>query len=319
MLPDLRSEAGFDALREAGYPFNFFDSPRQFKMQAELLALAVETARALTAEPLLVHNLAYLLLDSLLAPPPGFEFFPRFPKEEVVQFTKLAVASRENNLPLPIVCPVCPDYRGHYQVADGISRTAGLVLDNLETIKKFFSVRGMAIFIEMHLADVEAYEPLVLQASGESRESFLKKTNGSIGRIQAKIEELGLGETMRAESMSAALSRSGADYFSLKQINLGQISTSDSRKIRRATAALAAERQKLGDFDRLNPVDHQLMAVEELADYAAYGDCVNGRAVILSPDALSAVPAYNFLRGGQKLYNPTIHLKNVKIAHDNFY
>src|SRR3989338_10755485 len=94
MLPDLKTSAGFDALREAGYGFNNFDRPQNFKMKAEILDVAVKTAGSLTAEPEIVSDTAYLVLESLMAAPRGFEFFPRFPKEEVVQFCRLAVGCR---------------------------------------------------------------------------------------------------------------------------------------------------------------------------------------------------------------------------------
>lgn len=310
-MPDFKSEKGFNSLRKE-YGFGDFDRPQQYKMQADILSVAVKTASALTAESGIIKDTAYLVLDSLIAAPAGFEFFPRFPKEEAAQFTRLAVASRENQTPLPIVCPVCPDYDDHYQLSDGIDGTADKALNNLVAMVEFFGRRNLSFRVAMHVADVEAFEPLILQASGETTESFLKKTSGSITAIQERIYRLGLEKVIYCGSMLEVFGQSGADYFALKEANARQIIDHQGKKVRKTIEALMFERKRLGHFNLLEPDNHKAMAAEELADYAAYGDLVNGRAVILSPDTLSPMPAYNFLRGGQKLFNPTIYLKNVR-------
>jgi len=312
MLPDLKTSSGFDALRKADYGFSQFDSPQQFKMQAEILDVAIKTISGLTTKSGIIRDTAYLVLDGLMAAPKGFEFFPRFPKEEVAQFCRLAGENRLNQSPIPIVCPVCPDYCGHYQLSDGISNPAQSVLNKAAILKDFFGRRNSPFFIQMHMADVEAYEPLILTASGETTESFLKKTANSIISTREKIEELGLGGLIQIESMQAIFVAAELDYFELKRINAQKITVSESRKVRRVMERLMTERRRLGDFDLVDPANQPAMATEELADYATFGDLVAGRAVILSPDALSAVPAYNFLRGGQELFNPTICLKTLK-------
>lgn len=311
----MRTPEGFDALREAGYSFSPFDSPRQFKVQAEILDVVIKTISGLTTESGIIRDTAFLVLDSLLEAPKGFEFFPRFPKEEAAQFCYLAAENRVSQAPIPIVCPVCPDYRGHYQLSDGISNPAQSVLNKAATLKEFFNKRNFPFFIQMHMADVEAYEPLILKASGETTESFLTKTANSIINTRKKIEELGLSGLIQIESMQAVFIAAGLDYFELKRTNAQKIKVSESRKVRRVTESLMTERRRLGDFDLVDPANQPAMAAEELADYATFGDLVAGRAVILSPDASSAIPAYNFLRGGQKLFNPTIYLKNVKIPY----
>lgn len=316
MLPELRTKVGFDALREAGYSFSPFDSPRQFKMQADILEVAIKAISGLTTEFGVVRDTAFLVLDGLIEAPKGFEFFPRFPKEEVAQFCYLAAENRLNQAPIPIVCPVCPDYRGHYQLLDGISNPAQSVLNKAVTLKEFFNKRNFSFLIQMQMADIEAFEPLILKASGETTESFFKKTANSIISTREKIEELGLDGLIQIESMQAIFIAAGLDYFELKRTNAQKIKGSESRKVRRATESLMTERRRLGDFDLVDLANQPAMAAEELADYATLGDLVAGRAIILSPDALSAIPAYNFLRGGEKLFNPTIYLKNVKMPHD---
>ena len=314
----MKTPEGFDALREAGYSFSPFDSPRQFKMQADILDVAIKTISGLTTESGIVRDTAYLVLDGLMAAPKGFEFFPRFPKEEVAQFCRLAAENRLNQAPIPIVCPVCPDYCGHYQLLDGISNPAQSVLNKTATLKDFFGRRNFHFFIQMHMADVEAYEPLILKASGETTESFLKKTANSIIITRKKIEELGLSELIQIESMQAIFVAAGLDYFELKRTNAQKIKVSESRKVRRVMESLMTERRHLGDFNLVDPANQPAMAAEELANYSAYGDLINGQAVILSPDTLSPIPAYNFLRGEQELFNPTIYLKNVKIPYGRY-
>jgi len=247
--------------------------------------------------------------QDLFRPPPGLEFFQRFPKEEARQFNRLMEICRQENRPLPIVCPVCPDYLGHYRLGDGAGKTAGKALNRVRDLQHFFKDRGLAIFIQIHLADVEALDPLILQLSGETAESFFDKTRQSREVIKQKIGRMDLESVVAVSSMAESFTQAGLDYISLLQENEAKIRVSDSRKVRRTKEALVTERQKLGDFDRLNPAQIEAMAITELANYSAYGDLVNGQAVILSPDALSAVPAYNFLRGGEKLFNPTIYVK----------
>lgn len=318
MLPELRTKVGFDALREAGYGFSPYDSPEQFKMQADILEVAIKTISGLTTEFSIVRDTAFLVLDSLMAAPKGFEFFPRFPKEEVAQFCRLAVENRLNQSPIPIVCPVCPDYCGYYQLLDGISNPTQSVLNKAAILKDFFGRRNFPFFIQMHMADVEAYEPLILKASRETTKSFLKKTANSIISTREKIEELGLSGLIQIESMQVIFVAAGLDYFELKRTNAQKIKVSESRKVRRVMESLMTERRRLGDFDLVDPANQPVMAVEELANYSAYGDLINGQAVILSPDTLSPIPAYNFLRSGQELFNPTIYLKNVKIPYGRY-
>ena len=71
----------------------------------------------------------------------------------------------------------------------------------------------------------------------------------------------------------------------------------------------------------ITEADYSEISFEELADYSTYGDFINGQAVIFSSDAMSAVPAYNFLRTGHdgQAINPTIYLKQAKEKGGDFY
>ena len=80
-LPDLKSHEGLKILKEAGYGFTGFDRPQNFKMQAEILDLAVKTAGDLTSETAVISDVAHLVLDSLFDSPRGFEFSPGFLKK----------------------------------------------------------------------------------------------------------------------------------------------------------------------------------------------------------------------------------------------
>lgn len=321
MLPELRTSEGFKALRELGYSFSLFESPRKFKTQAEILEVATETINRLTTRPEIAEDTAYLVLDSLFSAPAGFEFFQRFPKEEVTQFCRLAVASRKNLLPLPIVCPVCPDYEAcGYRIHEGVGLAMERVFAGFGRMAEFFSKRNLPFSVEVHVADVEVLEPLILRAAGETRETFLDKTKKTIAAISVKADRLGLGGIIRVNSMMNIFAAAGLDHTALKQESKRKIleATGVNRKVRKAVENLISERVNLGDYDEEIGTENFLeMAGEELADYATYGDLVNGRAVILSPDALSAIPAYNFLRGGQN-FNPTIYLKNVKIPYGRY-
>lgn len=308
MLPDLRTREGFDSLKESGY-FDAFDNPRQYKMQAEIVETAIKNVSCLTNERELVADTAFLVFESLMAPPPGTEFFQRFPKEEVGQFCQLTVESRVGGSPIPIVSPVCPDYQGHYRLSNGVGKTAEKVLVNLAKVKAVFEKRNFLVSIMMQVADVEAYEPLILQASGETTASFLQKTRGSIVAIQERIEQMGLSNLISCGSMLESFTVNNLDYFKLKELNSREIINHGGRKVARATEALIEERRRLGDFDRIDGEQHKPLAADELANYATYGDLVNGKAMILSPDSHSSMAAYNFLRGDAKKFNPTIFVK----------
>ena len=120
------------------------------------------------------------------------------------------------------------------------------------------------------------------------------KTSGSIATIQARIHQLGLEQVMQCDSMLEVFSQAGLDYSVLKSINNQEIIGHGGSKVRRTIEALAIERIRLGDFELVELNNHKPMAAEELANYATYGDLVDGRAVILSPDTMSPMPAYNF-------------------------
>lgn len=163
--------------------------------------------------------------------------------------------------------------------------------------------------------------PVLMAHSGETQESFLAKTQGTQNLIRAELEKMGAAGSVSVDSMLAVLTQSRFDYSRIHEQKTEAIILSQTSKVRRVKQALLAERISLNNFGDFNAGDQETMVVSELADYAAFGESVGGRAVILSPDAVSAVPAYNFLRTGQEgqLINPTIFLKNVKMTHDNFY
>lgn len=287
------------------------------------MELAIKTASSLIAEQEIIADTAYLVLDSLLAAPPGFEFFPRFPKEEVVQFCRLAVASREQGVALPVVCPVCPDYPelGINLLGTGIGYAAGRVLSNLDTFLNFFRKRNITVNLHMLIADVEVLNPIMLGYSGETPDSFLAKIQATQAAIQAKINRMGAGEIVQVGSMAQAFAAAGFDYPGEHQRLTAAIKNSQEKKIIRVRQALLEERRRQRNFDGFTPAEEIEAVALELADYGVFGDLISGRAIILSPDAASAVPAYNFLRTGhdQKTINPTIYLKEVKEKGGGLY
>jgi len=325
MLPDLESQEGLDVLREQGYGISEFASFKEFRQQAKTVELALKaTSQAMEGltggEEQLCSDIAYFVLDSMMNTPKGFEFFQRFPRGEVGQFCRLAVESRVNDKAIPVVCPICPDYQGHYRLGDGVGSTAERVLSNMSTMLEFFAKRSMPIFINMHVADVEAFDELILRASNETARSFLEKTSRSTVAIQEKINGLRLEKVMVVSSMLEVFDQSGVNYDEFKRSNVEKIQSSERRKVKRTINALVEERVRLGDFDLIDSKHYEQMAAEELANYATYGDLVNGQAVILSPDTLSPIPAYNFLRNGRDLlFNPTIYLKSVKSNHASLW
>lgn len=320
MLPDMKSNAGLQQLKELGYPIKDFTAPRHYQKQAELFDTGIKAIN--TDSPIIFHDISHLLLDCLLRSPHGLEFFSRFPTEEIHQFCRLAVESRVHRAPFPVACPVCPDYeeRG-YKMSNGVGIAMERVFARLDDLAQLFGSRNLPFSVEVHVADVEALEPLILRASGESEVSFLSKTEQTIAAITDKAKRLGLEKVIQVKSMLGKFAESGLNYAVLKKENKRKIFLErEKRKIRKALDGLINERVRLGDYDtRVGTENYTVMAAEELADYATYNDLINGRSVILSPDASSAMPAYNFLRGDEeKQFSSTIHVRNVKMTHDNF-
>ena len=75
---------------------------------------------------------------------------------------------------------------------------------------------------------------------------------------------------------------------------------------------LVEERFRSEDYQDLGLSSEQEFleaAAYEMAGYAIYGEVIGSDALICSPDAQSAVPAYNFLKEGKRTISPIAFIK----------
>jgi hypothetical protein len=111
--------------------------------------------------------------------------------------------------------------------------------------------------------------------------------------------------------MTEAFKDKSMDYLQLQQDAIENIKSSTFKKIRTVVEKLLIERRESKDFENISEERHSELVIAELAGYAAYGKLINGDAIILSPDAMSAVPAYHFGAQGPKQFSPVLYAKKL--------
>lgn len=316
-MPALENQADLDRLAESGYRIKLFSRIGDYKTQRDILR-KVKTGLGSSASQLemsggLAENLqkvGRLVLDGLFAPSSGLGVCERNPQEEYSRLASLGLESLTRGEELFLVAPVCPDYlQGkQYKLGGGVGYVAAKLLNRLESVQELFGKNGMKMRMQIHMADVESGDQEILRASGESRESFLAKTNQSMLAIASEVEKRGL-ENVEVVSMIEAFDRFGINYYEMQSVKAEQIKIDGSKKVRKVLEGLTTERTKNGDVFGIDGQTLMSMISSELGGYAAYGELVDGNAVIVSADAMSAVPAYNFFRNGRN-FNPVIQIRS---------
>jgi len=241
----------------------------------------------------------------------GLDFFSRNPKREIPRFVDLLLQSRLSGDPIQMVFPTCPDYGlVGYQLNDDIGVIGQKVLRALPTLCSFFEEHGFVLHARIDLADVEALDISILRATGETETSFLRKVGKTKDKIEAQIQSLSLGRNrVTVACMSQVFVDAGHDY-SHDQISITpQIEGALFGSQAKVRDQLIAERNHLGDFHGMDDSLQNLMVSNELAGYAAYGALIAGQAIIASPDAMSAIPAYHFSITKPEEFSPVIYIK----------
>lgn len=257
------------------------------------------------------RDISQILNATIDNPIPGSFFFQRNPKMEIPQFVNLLFEARLSDIPVQIVAPVCPDYVDNYQLGGGIGKTAEKVLRTFPDIQKLFARYGFETSLRIDIADVEAFDPAILAASSETTDSFLGKIQSTRAEIERSIKAgLFTLSSIDVNTMTELFTQAQFDYVRTSARNAYEILSATEGKKARVRDQLIEERQRLGDVDHIDQNRVPSLISYELGGYAAYGEFVSGSALILTPDAMSAVPAYHFGVYRPDEFSPIIYLRN---------
>ncbi len=255
-----------------------------------------------------IEQVGGLLHELIDKPIKGSLFFQYNPKKEIPRMTTLLFDAKFENRPVPIVAPVCPDYqRGTYRLRDGVGETAGKVVETYPHIRNLFSKYDFRTKLRIDVADVEAFDESILQASGETTPTFLDKVERTKSAITERVEG---NPDIQVGTMREAFRKHSFDYKKIAERNASQIRLASRGSMASVRDQLIIERQKNGDLRDVKEPQVPSLICLELGGYAAYGEYVGGDAVILSPDAASAIPAYHFSTIDPEEFSPVIYLKN---------
>lgn len=253
----------------------------------------------------LVDSTTLILNEMMRSPSIRAEYFQRNPKREIPNIVDLLLKSRLSGEPVEVVSPVCPDYDlATYKLKDGIGEAAVKCLKYLPEISSMFSRYHFPLKLRIDVADVEAYDESILKATGESTQSFLRKVNRTTHLIDQESRARGI--QMLVGPMSSVV---GDDFISGQIRNARSIAQAKDGPKAKVRDLLYEERKKGGDFVGIDDVLARLLVCYELGGYAEYGRNIGGKAIIASPDASSAIPAYNFEANQPSDFSPVIYIR----------
>ncbi len=323
-MPNLKSEQDREKLSLSGIRFSEHENALSLQPKNDILNRAIEEALhlVLSLEPHLgtkcLDNLSnicedtcLLILDLLQNQLPAIDPLRHYPLDEYSSLARHCIYSRVHGLPLSLVSPVCPDYSERYQLDQGIGSAAQKLLAVLHDVSILFSKRNFDFHLKIHLADVEAFDPNILKATCETHASFLLKLEATALKIKEEVRNIGFSDRVEVTSMNAFFEAHEISYSEeLKRIS-ELLLTCNKKKVVNTLNQLYLERKKQKDIDLMQEELARSMVVNELAGYTVYGNTVQSNSVILSPDALSALPAYNFLKHPEDI-SPVIFIKHKK-------
>lgn len=302
-------------------PIDLFDGPQNLQNERLLYQQASETLVQQIIE-LLPKNSSMIdrivqssgqtmeiMLDLLFLGKSQLVCFEHAPAQQADSFAKMLFQSALLGADFPIVSPVCPDYgESGYSLRNGMSATAKRSIDAFRTYQPLFTRHGVHPHLTIHLADTEAHDPLVLQATGETTTSFIQKLMGTRESIDQYVHEQKLDGAVTASSMEQYCRTRGIAYDAAIESEAETIEHTDHKRIRSVFERLKKDRKQNGDYHTIFGITPGKMVANELAGYSLYGKAVGGRAFIVSPDAKSAVPAYNFSTSTDSV-NATAYIK----------
>ena len=202
--------------------------------------------------------------------------------------------------------PVCPDTSG-YVLGDGIGDVLPKGIEYSVMFESVFKKHEIPTIFDIQVADVEGLDPVILKNTGETTDSHFMKTKGTIEKGRSEIERRKLGSVVAVRSMLEAFTEAGLDFREVQIEAANKIRSSQNRQVANVVDGLIKERVRLGNFVRFDDATKRELVINELASYAAFGEMSGGDAIILSPDAKSAVPAYHFSIDDNNKFSPVIY------------
>lgn len=327
LFRDFSSPEGIEQLRKRGFKISHFRSTTSFEHERAIF----KDIRRLALSHLLhfgplknsaVVTVKEILLEFLLNPPSSVDFARHFTKSEFISFAQLAYQTAEREAPFPIVAPVCPDYpEVGYELGSDVSLTAKRFLDVFPSLVQPLERHGCIPSAMIHVADTEIEDRFLSTRLRDSREEFLRKTAVTQDAIQREIRHRSLTNVV-VSSMLGLCEEKGIAYAERQEACVEKILKNPSVKTTKVLDRLVKERTAIGDFQDLGLVaeEYRIAAAYELAGYAVYGDIIGADAFICSPDAESAVPAYNMLKEDKANISPTAFVKRRKDrSYELFY
>lgn len=301
------------------FPSNSRES-RIFKNVAQVLvAYAEESVVDEKSVLATVDTIATFLIN----PPEIVDVARHFPMSEYSNLAELLLKSAFSGNPVPIVVPVCPDYpESGYQPGGGAGLTARRFLHSFPSLQQLFADHGFDVSVEIDVADVEIFDPIISKRLAMTADGFFRKTNSTIEEIRTETLRRGLGDSITVGSMCDRFMERGVDYVSRQQKLATQILDHSGRKVGQVMAGLIKERiadEDYQDLELTTDAEFREAAAFELAGYAAYGELIGPDALICSPDAQSAVPGYNFLKKDNSIISPTAFIKLPRRKHASLF
>ncbi len=316
IMPDFSSREGIAKLRQMGYAISEFSGTGSFGFHSTVMdevrkkVFIPRVGSGVSREN--VQNVSRQVADILVSSPEGSNFGLYSPKQEYSNLAKILLESTLSGIPVKLVCPVCPDYpEKGYEVGSGVGRTGLRLLNALPGLTSIFSKYGAEVAVDIHIADVEVFDSFLGTRLNISQNEFLKRTGKSIESTAKEIGLRNLGLNVRVGSMLEYFNSLGVNY-PLSQLEFARsILSSTNKKVQTTLNSLTQERVKRGDFDSLHLSQDKFLeaAAFELAGYSVLGEAVGGTSIICSPDAQSAVSAYNFLKADPLKVTPTFFIK----------
>ncbi len=251
---------------------------------------------------------AEIVLDFTLDAPVGISVCERNPKFELPLLASFGTIAAFDGVPVHFVVPCCPD-NDLYKLGSGLGRIVPKGLSASEMIHDRMSLFGIKSMFDIQLADVEASDPVLLRAMKETTESFLEKVSGTMDATRAEVDRMGASEYMAVSSMQDAFNLRGINYLQTQSRAADAVIKTSNKGVKNTYNELLCEREKLRDFAGFDEKEKRDLVASELAGYAAYGEMVDGKSIILSPDAVSAVPAYHYLITDKKGYSPVMYMR----------
>ncbi len=252
------------------------------------------------------------LLGELLINPPALTEFARyFPKMEYQNLAILISEAVSCGVDVILRVPVCPDYQdGYDKLGSGVGAAAKRFLNVVTNIADVFHHRNINISLAIDVADTEGVDFFLMPRLRVNKDEFFHRVSMTRRAIKEEIETRQIAIPLEIRSMLDEFRQAGIDY-GMRQGELSKVFLDQSNKANsQLVDELSKERVRIGDYEDLGLKNEEFReaAAFELAGYALYGELVGADELICSPDAKSAIKAYNILKKDPATISPTLYI-----------